>query len=55
MFRGGEHTRYGMIGAYPRALKDSADYSVKDVKDLVLQSIHKTNGPKESKRPTKKP
>ncbi len=35
VFRGGEHTKYGMLGAYPKMLKKKR-YSVKDIADLVL-------------------
>lgn len=43
VFRGGEHTRYGMIGTYPKMLHGPAVYSVRDVSGLVMHSILKTS------------
>ncbi|MGI0100149.1 MAG: alkaline phosphatase family protein [Candidatus Micrarchaeaceae archaeon] len=39
IFRGGEHTRYGIIGAYPKILSSSKAYSVRDVSKIVLKSL----------------
>ncbi len=50
VFRGGEHTLYGMIGTYPKMLKGSAAYSVRDVKDLVLRSVQNAGKSKSGKK-----
>ncbi len=33
--RGGEHTRYALIGTYPRVLKKGKKYSIKDVRGVI--------------------